>query len=291
MSLIINETARVLSHPPQIGLIVLPRNLFFYWTLLDDIMHEMFDCYRPPRRGDYIEYDIVHHLKAAQYGYRLITPDDLDVSWSPDGRELWDKFGEVWHDDIFAEPDLYILLANLERDYLELSPFCVSIGCDMPMVWEQLLDLGEDSLQLHGGSHFDDFSEVQIPLNRELGHAAKKLAAGITSFMEKNSFPRQKELLSAVVVAGGASETATDALGYALREALPFVNSTRFRDNLDPASVFSLGAAVPSRNIRLRDEQHDCDCDVPEHLREREGFPLDDEFPCNRSWIRGPGYF
>ena len=289
MNLIINETARVLSHPPQIGLIVLPRNLFFYWFLLDDIVHEIFDCYRHPRRGDYIEYDIIDHLKAAQYSYRLITPDDLDVPWAPDGRELWDKFGEVRHDDIFADPNLYILLANLERDYLELSPFCVAFGCDMPTVSEQLLDLGEDSLQLYRGSHFNDFLEVQIPLNREFSYAVKKLTAGIILFMEKNSFPRQKELLSAVVVAGGASETALDALGRALREALPFVNSTRFRDNLDPASVFSLGAAAPSRNIRLYDEQHDCDCDGPERLRDREGLPLDDKFPCNRSWIRGPG--
>ena len=251
----------------------------------------MFNCYHYPQRGDYIKYNIINYLKAIKYSYWLITLDDLDILWASNGQELWNKFKEAWHDDIFADHNLYILLANLKQDYLELSPFCIAFSCDIPMGSEQLLDLGEDSLQLYSGSHFNDFLEVQIPLNREFNHAVKKLAADITLFMEKNSFPRQKELLSTVLVAGGALETGMDALGRVLCGALPFLNSTRFRDNLDTALVFSLGAAAPSRNIRLHDEQNDCDCGVPERLRDREGLPLDNEFPCNRSWIRGPGYF
>ena len=292
MNLIMNETARALPYAPQIGQLVLPRNLFGYWDIVDYMTHRMFNCSRDDQRGDYSSYDIANHMRAAQYGYGLITPDDLGISWAPDGRKLWDdpEFREIYHGDIFANPDHYILLANIERDFLELSPFCVAMEGFIPMKWDLIMNLGEDSL--HFGQEnrpfVDGWPDIRATVNHGLGQARKKLAEGISSYMSRNSFPLQRELLAAVIVTGGAPKTATDALSLALRDALPHLNNTRFKDSLDPTAVFSLGAAVPGRNHRLWQEVRDCYCDVPERLRVPEGLPSDNEFPCNRSRIRGP---
>lgn len=281
INLIVDETARVLSHPVQLGYIVLPRGLGGYWALLDEVMHRLFDFYRYSSSPDNVEFEIIGHTRSAQYAYRLITPDDLNVPWAPDGREIWHNFGSPRHDEIFAEPEIYILMVNLERYYLEIAPFCVAF-CGIPMCTTHLSDLGEKSLHLSDSSHLDDNSEVQIPLSREFDRAVSLLATGIRSFMENNTFPQQNELLSAVIVAGGASEVAMEALRLAARNALPFLDSARFHDNLDPAAVFSLGVAIPSRNNRLYDQRLDCDCS--------EEPRLDQEFPCNSSWIHLRSY-
>ena len=144
INLIIDETTRVMPHSVQIGYIVLPPELFFYWSLLDDVMHEMFDYYPDSRRGCYNEYDVIGHITSAQFAYELITPDDLGVPWVPDGREIWEEFGQPRHDDILAEPDSYIFMANLKRDYLEIAPFSMTFGGEMPMKQKHLPDLGED---------------------------------------------------------------------------------------------------------------------------------------------------
>ncbi|CAK7209523.1 hypothetical protein SCUCBS95973_000469 [Sporothrix curviconia] len=69
---------------------------------------------------------------------------------------------------------------------------------------------------------------------------------------------------------------------------MPDLSGKHLYDKIEPAYVFSLGASVKSRNMQLGDERRDCECSMDEHYRIDGGFPLNDEFPCNRDFAWTP---
>jgi hypothetical protein len=226
----------------KIGYIVIPDNMTDYEMILDETMHSPFPFYHPfDEFRDYISLDIIRLGKAAQYAYNLTNPDALGAPWAPNGRIIWEAFGE--NGEIFAEDDNWILHVNFEHGFLELQCVCVWHGCnDVPSVKTAILELGEDELWGH-----DERSGI---LEGEGETRIQRLSSAISGFVEQNSFPKHHELLRAVVLTGGASPVALDTLRTALFDALPFVEEEwRFMTNVDPAFVPSLGAA-----LRIREE-------------------------------------
>ena len=73
----------------------------------------------------------------------------------------------------------------------------------------------------------------------------------ISGFMERDRFAAQREKLRAVALMGGAHPAGMDTRRMALRDALPFVESWGFKDEIDPAFVPCLGAALRVRHNRL----------------------------------------
>jgi hypothetical protein len=200
---------------------------------------------------DMLLYEFVSLSRAAILPYNLTNPDTLGASWSPKGRSIWEFHGESRIEDIFADWDNYILLANLEADFLELTYVCIQLACDyVPDIKAAFPDLGEKNLL-----NLDDtlHQEILFPLKAEIARPVKLLSRSIASFVSNTGFPRQHELLRAVVYLGGASEEAFEMLSYALKDALPFLDVWRIKDSLDPAFVPSIGAALEIHTAALGD--------------------------------------
>lgn len=259
MTAILDASETALGHAPIIGHVVLPRNTSVFTGLFDTVLHHDFPCYQWARRGDYIEYDIVRLTKAVQHAYQ--------IPWG--------------QNDDAGDEDAFILLANLEPGFLELTGVCPMDVCSTSdLAARAWPELGEDALwpAMRSNTTSDDRAS---PSSR-FGQVVRLLADAVAAYMAPTD-PERSGNFRGVVVAGAASEQAMAALRVALYDALPYANDTQFYDTIDLASVFSLGAAILGRNTQLADEHLDCDCTVDEELRRPHGYPSDDAFPCNRT--------
>ncbi len=276
MERIVNASAAHLGreYPLKIGIVVLPANMTHYKHYFASSMLEVFS-FEPA----YIPHDwatahhIIEHTEAAQRAFNLTNPDTLGAPWAAYGHEVWEYAYDMYPDQIFADEDNYILLANFEPDFLELAYICVDFCEEIRSRPEAILELGQRALA-----------------NETHSNQVQRLSYGIDAFMERTKFPSQKKKLRAVAVTGGASDM--ESLHEALREALPFLESWRFKTLDDSAFALSLGAAAGTRGRLLSQEQWDCQCDITptpwEHLcfhtddEKREmGLPLITEWPCN----------
>lgn len=273
MTAVLNASEAILGRIPVIGYIVLPRNTSYFKILFDMVLHRHFPCYQYARTGDYIEYDIVQHTKAAQYAYQ--------IPWERlHEHSVAERINHPDSDDTENEEDSFFLLANLEPDFFELTGGCVLDVCGTgdlrSRAWPAL---GEDALW--SAARKDSTSSNRASSSWHFEQAVRALAGAVAAYMNHTGTDGHGKFRG-VAVTGAASEQAMTALRLALYEALPYANDTQFYDTIDPASVFSLGAAVLGRNMQLADEQMDCDCRVSEDLRRQHSYPSDDEFPCNR---------
>lgn len=272
MTAILDASEAALGHTPIIGYIALPQNTSAFTGLFDTVLHHDFPCYQWARRGDYIEYDIVRQTKAAQYAYQ--------IPWERLHEQSPAECTKQVDNDDAKEEDAFFLLAIFEPDFFELAGGCVLDVCTTSDLGSRAWpELGEDALW--PATLEDMTSDNRASPSWHFGLAVRHLADAVAAYMEHTD-PDRRGKFRGVVVAGAASEQAMTALRVALHDALPYINDTQFYDTVDPASVFSLGAAVLGRNMQLADEQMDCDCMVDEDLRRPLGCPLDDEFPCNR---------
>lgn len=265
MAAILDASKSALGHAPVIGYVILPKNTSAFAGLFDIELHYNFPCYQWARHGDYIEYDIFKPTKAVHYAYRL-----------PWGRNE-DKNNEV--------EENFVLLANLELGYFELTGVCLEDFCTTSdLAARAWPELGEDALwpAMHLESNVT--SDDRASPSAHFSQAVRLLADAVAAYMAPMvpTDPDRSCNFHGVVVAGAASEQAMAALRLALHDALPYANDSQFYDTVDAASVFSFGAAVLGHNTQLADEYVDCDCREDEELRRQHGGPLNDEFPCNR---------
>ena len=264
------------AYPLKIGIVVLPANMTHFKHLFADSMLEVFS-FEP----SYIlhpgatTHHMIEHTEAAQVAFNLTNPDTLGAPGAEHGREVWEYAYDRDYDLIFADEDNYILLANFEPDFLELTYICVDyLNCEeIRSGPEAILELGQHALA-----------------NETHSNQVQRLSSEIDAFMERTKFPSQKEKLRAVVVTGGAS--GMESLDEALRDALPFLESWRFKTLDDSAFVLSLGAAAKARRRFLSQEQWDCQCDNSPSPWKQSSFHTDDEkrdigwslsaeWPCN----------
>ncbi|ERS98317.1 hypothetical protein HMPREF1624_05101 [Sporothrix schenckii ATCC 58251] len=266
MAAILDASESALGHAPIIGYVVLPHNTSELTGLFDMVLHHDFPCYQWARHGDYIEYDMIRPAQAVQYAYHDQMP--------------WGQSDDT------GEEDAFVLLANLEPGFLELAGVCpkdVDVCRTSELAARAWPALGEDALwppAMRSNTTSDDRASPSARFGQAVRRLADAVAAYVTAAATE---PECNGHVRGVVVAGAASEQAMAALRIALHDVLPYANDTPFYDTVDPASVFSLGAAVLGRNTQLADERGDCACMVDEALRRPEGSPLDDAFPCNRT--------
>ncbi|KAL1906398.1 hypothetical protein Sste5344_007874 [Sporothrix stenoceras] len=280
-------TEAVLGYKPVIRYLSLPHYAGTYWGIFNHIMHRVYDCFQWERDFCEIIYEIIVHREAAQHAYQLPWKDmnisETGFGWGS-GTELEDE-------------DTFFLLANLEADYFELSRVCILHVCEDSLSFSRphmiSIDLGEDTLWPEV-SHDDAaaFVDINMPkawdpsVDWHFGQAVQKMGDAISAFMARAPTAPGRDLLRGIIVTGRASEQAMTALEIALRNTLPKVNDTRFYDTIQPSAVFSFGAAIVGRNAQLTDEFSGCSCSSDEAHRIERGYPLDDEFPCNREQAR-----
>ena len=252
MNQILEATSELLPKETiyKIGYIVIPDNMTDYEQILDYTMHTPFPFYHNfDEFRDYEELDIIRLGVATKYAYNLTNPDTLGAPRAPNGRINWEVFGE--HGEIFADDDNWILVVNLEPGFLELQCVCGWWICNVPGNKSAILVLEEDALWPH-----DEESRITEGDGR-VESRIQRLSSAILGFVDQYAFPKHHELLRVVVLAGGASSVALDAMRTALFDALPFVEERwRFMTNVDPAFVPSLGAALKIRNEVLRDRHN-----------------------------------
>jgi hypothetical protein len=288
MNRLINAAAsqlQVQDSELSIGYVVLPYNMSAYIDMFDELILEAFDIqhYWPvDKKGDYWQTTTMDARDAAKRVFGLSDAGNLGAHDVPDNEHS------------------YVLVLSFELDYLEISYACyVDYGaswCDSEVIRhsspQAFPELGESAIgQAAAAQYSDSWSMPQKPLDPKASSngsdddAAETLAAGIAAFMERTSFPGQKENLRAVILTGGASNI--ELLRRAAHNGLPFLDPSRFKI-LDPDAAFtpSLGAAMASRHEYLREDKVVCNCHMDEAWRKENGYPLHNEWPCHLSdWL------
>lgn len=218
-----------------IGCLILPPSCqtlsHFIWELITNCSHpESGQIFLPPIKdyGYYAACPFLPSFRAAPIAYNLTTPGTY--GYQELNPYLWPDSSQKILPDYKEDPS-FMLYIDFERSFLRLS--------FSSLEWMALSPKTETTSMTRGSDRIFTNDEGNPVSSAE---AVIILSDFISKFISDHITAQELENLRAVILAGGASDIAVDAMRTALH-SVPYFRGAKIAVDIDPSYVPSLGGA------------------------------------------------